>query len=267
MEKSPLMPFSYPYLLGIPFIMNISFIIPAHNEEEYLSASLRSVMEEMNGKPHKTEIIVVDNASTDRTRDIARSFPGVTVVDEPKLGLSRARQTGFLASSGEMIVQLDADTILPKGWVEKALDEFGRDPDLAALSCGPVVFYELSGTLNTVVRAYYFFVYAAYLANRFVFRTGSYLQGANSIIRRTALEQIGGYNVAFDFYGEDTDLARRLHAVGTVKYTLKFPVRTSGRRLKKEGTLKMGARYVINYFWALLFKKPFTKIVGKVSQK
>ena len=64
------------------------------------------------------------------------------------------------------------------------------------------------------------------------------LQGGNFVVRRTALEEIGGYNPKFSFYGEDTDLARRLNSVGAVKFTFRLPALSSGRRLIEEGMLQ-----------------------------
>ena len=85
------------------------------------------------------------------------------------------------------------------------------------------------------------------------------LQGGNFIVRRSALEKIGGYNLEFDFYGEDTDIACRLHKIGEVVFTFNLPMHTSGRRLAKEGIFAAGIRYGINHFWTIFFKKPFTK--------
>jgi GT2 family glycosyltransferase len=50
--------------------------------------------------------------------------------------------------------------------------------------------------------------------NAFLFRKGSMLQGGNYVVRREALDLINGYDTSIDFYGEDTDVGRRLHEVG-----------------------------------------------------
>ena len=74
------------------------------------------------------------------------------------------------------------------------------------------------------------------------------------------MEKLGGYTVDPEiFYGEDTDVARRLNKVGKVKFTFKLPIKSSGRRLAKEGGLTIALRYSINYFWIILFQRPFTK--------
>ena len=78
--------------------MKISFVVPAYNEEGYIAHCLRSILKETAGSKCNIEIIVVNNAGTDRTSEIAGSFPGVRVVDEYRKGIVRARQAGFLAS-------------------------------------------------------------------------------------------------------------------------------------------------------------------------
>jgi len=238
--------------------MKLSFVIPAYNEETNIGKCLGKIREEIQNKPYDIEIIVVNNASTDRTKEIASSFQNVKIVDEPKKGLVQARQSGFIASSGDLIANVDADTILTPRWIDKVLEEFSKNSELIALS-GPFIYYDLPRATNIGVRIFYYLGFVSYLANRFIFRTGAMLQGGNFIIRKSALEKIGGYNLEFDFYGEDTDIACRLNKIGPVKFTFNLPMYTSGRRLAAEGVITMGMRYGINYLWTIIFKKPFTK--------
>jgi len=238
--------------------MKLSFVIPAYNEEDLIGKCLDSILKQAANRPDDIEIIVVNNASTDKTREIAASFSGVQVVNEPKKGLVNARHAGFLASTGDIIANIDADTILTPGWINKVFKEFYEKQNLVALS-GPYIYYDLSKTLNFLVRIYYYIGYAIHVINHFVLRAGAMLQGGNFIVRRTAIEKIGGFDVNIAFYGEDTDIARRIQKVGRVKFTFKLPMYTSGRRLKKEGVLTTAWRYGINYFWTIFFKKPLTK--------
>jgi GT2 family glycosyltransferase len=92
-----------------------------------------------------------------------------------------------------------------------------------------------------------------------VLRAGSMIQGGNVVLKRDAIEQIGGFDTTIAFYGEDTDIARRLNQVGNVKFTFDLKMFSSARRLKKEGMLTMAGRYTINYLWTIFRKKPFTK--------
>jgi glycosyltransferase involved in cell wall biosynthesis len=75
--------------------MKLSFVIPAHNEEETIGQCLLSIMRELERGSYNIEVIVVNNASTDATGEIARRYPGVVVVDEPKKGLERVMGSGL----------------------------------------------------------------------------------------------------------------------------------------------------------------------------
>ena len=135
--------------------MRLSIVIPAYNEEQYLGKCLESVFRELVGNNCDAEVIVVNNASTDGTRSVATSFERVLVVEEPRKGLVQARHAGFLASKGDLIANVDADTILPRGWIERVLEEFARDKKLVALS-GPFIFYDLSKFVNFWVKYFFF---------------------------------------------------------------------------------------------------------------
>ena len=248
--------------------MRLSFVVPAYNEEAYLPACLDSILAQIATLPSDTcEIIVVNNASTDSTRDVALRYPGVTVVDEPRKGLTFARQAGFSASTGNLIANVDADSRLTAGWVAKVLTTFAEaeaitraNPDtkpLAAFS-GPLVYYDLTPRQRVLVHVFYMTAWTTYAINRYILRVGSMVQGGNFVVNRAALESIGGFNTAISFYGEDTDIARRLNDVGEVRFTFDLKMSSSARRLKSEGMITMAARYSINYLWTTFFKRPFT---------
>lgn len=238
--------------------MRLSFVVPAYNEESYLPDCLDSILKQTAGLADSVEIIVVNNASTDRTREVALGYPGVQVVDEPRKGLTFARQAGFAASTGELVANVDSDSRLTPGWVAKVLKAFGEDPRLAALS-GPFIYYDLTPSQRASVWIFYSVAWLVYVMNRYILRAGGMVQGGNFVLRRSALEQIGGFDTSISFYGEDTDIARRVAKVGDVRFTFELKMFSSARRLKKEGMLTMAGRYTINYFWTMFRKKPFTE--------
>nr|WP_294505247.1 glycosyltransferase family 2 protein [uncultured Rhodopila sp.] len=235
----------------------ISFVVPAYNEEKTLTRNLSAIIAEIKQCGCTAEVIVVNNASTDGTGDVAASFPEVIVVDEPVKGLVQARKAGYQRATGELVANVDADTIVTQGWLNRVLEEFRRHPNLVALS-GPYIYYDVPRRTRAAVRAFYVMGYGFYMLNRFVLRVGSMLQGGNFVVRRSALEEIGGFNPKFSFYGEDTDLARRLNTVGAVKFTFGLPALSSGRRLLEEGVMKIGMRYSMNFVWATFRHRPFT---------
>ena len=238
--------------------MRISFVIPAYNEENYLPACLESILAQTSALPHLSEIIVVNNASTDRTREIALSYPGVTLVDEPRKGLTYARQAGFCASSGDLIANVDSDSRLTPDWLAKVLIAFDEDASLVALS-GPVVFYDLPPRQRLSVHLFYMLAFMVYFVNRYVVRAGSMVQGGNFVLSSKALKSIGGFNLSIPFYGEDTDIARRMNRIGKVQFTFRLKMFSSARRLKNEGMVRIALRYTINYLWTTFRKRPFTE--------
>ncbi len=238
--------------------MRLSFVIPAYNEEAYLPACLDAIFAQIKDVPGGAEVIVVNNASTDRTREVALGYPGVKLVDEPQKGLTFARQAGFKACSGELIANVDSDSRLTEGWVETVLQAFDTEPKLVAIS-GPLVYYDLLPRQRFSVQIFYWVAFMIYVLNRYILRAGSMVQGGNFVLKRSALESIGGFDTTISFYGEDTDIARRMNRVGKVEFNLKLKMFSSARRLKQEGMLTIAWRYTINYFWTTFRKKPFTE--------
>jgi len=92
----------------------ISVVIPCHNEEE----GIRAVIQQMPDLVD--EVLVVDNASTDRTGEVAREL-GARVVPEPRKGYGRAYKTGFEAARGDIVVTMDGDGTYPPKSIEYLL--------------------------------------------------------------------------------------------------------------------------------------------------
>ena len=241
----------------MPDIPQISFVVPAYNEEKQLPACIAAIRAELARTPCEAELIVVNNASTDGTGALAATMPGIRVVDQPIKGLVAARSAGFTATRGALVANIDADTLLPPGWLARVLAEFGRDPKLVALS-GPYDYHDVSPRVRWTARAFYGVAYGVYVVNRRVLGVGSMVQGGNFVVRRQSLEQAGGFDMRFTFYGEDTDIARRMSRVGRVTFTWALMAKSSGRRLAGDGLLLTGWRYSANYLWATFLGRPFT---------
>jgi glycosyltransferase involved in cell wall biosynthesis len=230
--------------------LRTSLVIPAYNEEKRIRSCLESVRRNGSNKFH--EVVVIDNASTDRTGDLARDFSFVKVVSEHHKGLTHARERGRQETAGDLIAYLDADCELPDNWTEIIEEVFSIHPDAVALS-GPSAYTDCSWQWQIVLKLFWtLFVPPTY------FLVGYVLNGANFVVRRNALDAIGGFNRMIPFYGEDTDLARRLHNKGKVIFRLDFKVFASARRFVAQGVLRTSTKYALNYFWPILFKKPFS---------
>lgn len=234
--------------------IKLSFIIPAYNEEVYLRTCLESIIAQVALEPEgEIEIIVVNNASTDRTKEIASSYPGVKVVDEPQKGLTHARQAGYLASSGELLANVDADTILPVGWLAKVFYEFSKDPKMVSLS-GPYRYYDGLLFKRFIMNAIWWVT--APITYRLV---GFMVLGGNFVAKREALLKMGGFDRNIEFYGEDTDIARRISKYGRAVFRMNFFIYSSTRRFQVEGLLRVNFTYAMNFIWQVIFHRPFTK--------
>jgi glycosyltransferase involved in cell wall biosynthesis len=232
-------------------VHKISVIIPAFNEEAYLADCLKSVL--THAPENVIEVIVVDNASTDRTNEVAASFAGVTVVHEPKKGLTAARQKGLLTASGDLLAFVDADSRVTDGWFERINAAFEKNEELVCLS-GPYDYYDLPSWQRSCVNMYWtLLAYPAYRITKFM------AVGGNFVARRKTLMEVNGFDTGIAFYGEDTDIARRLHERGKVSFSPSFRMQTSGRRLAAQGIVKTAAIYMVNYVSESVLHKPVTR--------
>ena len=230
--------------------MTISVVIPAHNEEKYLGACLEHLL--AHRSPDVIEVIVVDNASADRTSRVAASFPGITVLREGRKGAPFARERGFRASRVELVAFIDADVLVPEGWFTKAQEAFREDPEAVGVT-GPYHYHDLPPFRRFCTNA------LCDMSGLVHSVTGAQLWGGNCVIRRDALEKIGGFDTTIAFYGDDVNTGRRLSDVGTVLHLPALTVSSSARRLKGQGMVKTGMAYLMNSLSELILHRPATR--------
>lgn len=236
-------------------LTSISFIIPCFNEAALLPSCVAAIreaidcFEESSGGPLNSEIVVVDNNSTDQTALIAAGL-GVRVIKAPTQGLTHARQAGMLAAKYGLHAYIDADNRIPQYWLKLLSLLFSRD--CVAIS-GPVWFDEQGWFAHGCATA---FLHLQEICHR---RIGVTIQGGNFAVRRDALILAGGHSVNVDFYGEDTDLAVRLSHVGRVDFERRLWCNTSARRFLAQGYLSTTFTYALNYFSVHWLGRPLTK--------
>jgi len=233
--------------------LKISVIVCAHNEAQYLPACLYSLLGQTRVPD---EIIVINNASTDGTGDVARQVPRVRVLDEPRKGLTVAREAGRRVADGDLLVYLDADCRAPLTWLERVERRFLADRQLQALSA-PYRFYDWDWWGRLLIRAYdVTLAPATQFLVKYVLGIGTVFYGGNFAVRREALDQIGGFDTSIEFHGEDTNVGRRLHRVGKVMLVHDCYLYTSARRYRAMGTGAVIRLYVRNFTSELLHHKP-----------
>lgn len=173
--------------------MFVSVVIPARNDAEMLARCLASLAAQSR---RPDEIVVVDNGSTDDTRDVAEAA-GARVVWEPVAGIPRASAAGFDAARGDLVLRIDADTVCPPEWLAHAVRAFGSDPGLAVLS-GGAEFYDAGRLKNRLGKTIWigglYWSMTLYLTHPPIF-------GSNFAMRRDVWDEIGP-----EFHRERTDI-------------------------------------------------------------
>jgi glycosyltransferase involved in cell wall biosynthesis len=235
--------------------LTIGVIVCAYNEALLLPACLYSLLAQT--RPPE-DILVVNNASTDSTAAVARAVPRVRVVDEPAKGLVVARETGRLAAQTDIVAYVDADCRAPIGWLERIEARFlRRYPDMPAAVTGPYRFYDWDASGRALLRLYDLLVAPpTHAAVHHVLGIGAILYGGNFAVRRDALSQIGGFDRRIEFHGEDTNLGRRLTAIGRVDLSADCWVWTSARRYRAMGKAAVFNLYVRNFWSEILRHRP-----------
>jgi len=195
----------------------ISVIIPAHNEQKYLRATLEALENQDYGW---FEVVVVANGCTDLTAEVARGHcHRLIVLSQKSLGV--ARNLGARMAKGEILLFLDADTILEPAALSAVAEEFTRDCSAGTIKGQP-----------DVQRLQYKIVY--FLKN-FTHKTGFH-KGSSGVILcwRDQFIQNGGFDEGLEVR-ENSELIYRLRKFGKYKYIDRVAATTSMRRYDQQG--------------------------------
>ena len=191
--------------------MKFSILVPAYNEEQSISSCLNSLISVVYDDK---EIIVIDDASTDRTIQAVEKFldKGVILVRREKNGgRAAALNSGLQQATGEVIITTDADTVTPSDWLQRFKSCFEQQ-DVVAVggayqACNkdkPLINATsiLDQILNGVFKK-------SLVPNK--------LSGVNSAILRKVLLDLGGFNEN-SWWSEDSELGWKLKKIGRVIY-------------------------------------------------
>jgi len=194
----------------------ISFIVPAYNEERLLGATLDALHAAGRAAGESYELIVVDDASTDRTAVIAQRH-GAILVSVAHRQIAATRNSGARKASGELFIFVDADTIVSEAVGRSAVEA------LRGGVVGGGAAVEFDGTVP---------LYARLLMPVLVwlFRAARVAAGCFLFCTRSAFAAVGGFDESF--YGaEELVMSRALKRHGNF-VVLREAVTTSGRKLR-----------------------------------
>jgi N-acetylglucosaminyl-diphospho-decaprenol L-rhamnosyltransferase len=196
-------------------VPSLSVIVVTYNSEAEISACLRSLLPEVEGIRH--EILVVDNNSSDRTvADVRRLFPGVTLlVNQENAGFPRANNQAIVRSTGDHVLLLNPDTIVPPEAIRTLMTRLDAEEGLGV--CGPRLIDEAGvpapdirlPTLSRVALDVLFGLARWYdRRDRRVI-----VSGAAMLIKRKVLDDIGLLDEEM-FWREDVDYCLRALKAG-----------------------------------------------------
>lgn len=194
----------------------ISFVIPAYNEEALLGRTLDSIFQAARAVGRPFEVIVVNDASNDRTAEIARER-GAKVVDVELRQIAAVRNAGARQAQGDVLIFVDADTLMPEVTLRAALAALER----GAVGGGSRV--ALGGEIPLAGRLYFnlFFL---------IWRPLNLAAGCFVYARRDVFEKVGGFDERY-FASEEVWLSKALKQHGRF-VVVRDPVVTCGRKVR-----------------------------------
>ena len=194
----------------------ISFIVPAYNEETVLGPTLSAIHAAAREQSDPYEVIVVNDGSTDRTGQVARAY-GARVVNVRHRQIARTRNAGARASSGDVLIFVDADTLVTTATVRASLEALRR----GAVGGGATL--RLDGPLP-------WHGWLILWSIRIGMRIGRLAAGCYLFCTRVAFDAVGGFDEKL-FATEELALSRALARHGRI-VILRESVVSSGRKLR-----------------------------------
>lgn len=211
----------------------ISLVIPTYNEEKYLPKLFKSLDK---SEIYPDEIIIVDDNSEDKTREIAISY-GAIVINVNKRNIGYARKIGMLMAKNDILVSGSADMIVDRYWLSKITEPINQGYDL---SFGRIEVDSEDIINNWFVKAVNIYTDISFKLLRLVWASGD-----NIAINKRFYHKILGFRDLM--MGEDIDLIKRALKVGKVYYAKDAIIYTSDRRAKSWGKLKFLFYYLKAY--------------------
>jgi GT2 family glycosyltransferase len=197
-----------------------SIVIPVFNKIEFTFQCLRSLLREVDFR--ETEVIVVDNASTDATRELLSHFRGLVRVleNEENRGFVDACNQGAAEARGSYLLFLNNDTVVEPGWLEALVETLERDARAGA--AGSMFLYpdgrvqEAGAILWSNGEAFHYGWGRSPEDPRFGFaREVDYCSGASLIVRKELFDRLGGFDRRYaPAYYEDADLCMGVRSLG-----------------------------------------------------
>ena len=270
--------------------MDVSIVIVNYNTKELTTNCIKSIFEHTSGC--EFEIILVDNASQDGSKEIFESMPGIRYIyNDKNAGFGTANNIGAKVAKGKYFFLLNSDTLLIENSIKILFDHMEQNPQLSL--CGANLVN--GDRQNSIIGGQFpsllseFAAIGFYKLNRKYHNrniaicqtidqlgdnTLQYVSGANMFFRADVFNQLGGFDESFFMYYEETDLCKRFTSQG---YKLALVPKTTIVHLEGQSTgnqISLKKYQIINrskmhfyrkhhsrlYLWAVKFCE-FMKVV------
>ena len=238
--------------------LKLSVAVPCYNGETFLGTTLESLLAQTRPPD---EILVVDDGSSDGSREIAVGYPVRLLIHQENAGLAAARNTALEAATGDVILYVDVDAAADEALVETILGGFSSD-DVVGVGGRGIE----SKILTTADR--WRAIHAPQGHGQVPLEQCEHLFGLCMAYRREALLEIGGFSAQFRTNAEDMDVGFRLRARGgRLRYEPAAMV--FHQRQDEEASLLRAMRAW--YYWAYIAKaanrqRPWTLWAGTVRR-
>jgi glycosyltransferase involved in cell wall biosynthesis len=185
----------------------VSVIIPVHNHEQFIGETIESVMNQ--SCPH-TQIIVVDDGSTDGTRNVLETYGDrIEVIRQMNAGVVAARNTGINKAIGDYVCILDCDDLFLPNKVELQLAVFRNRPDVGLVHTGAMV----ERKTDTGWETWYTYIPVNFFTREACI--GALLRSnmivcSTVMVKRELFSQVGLFDDTYRYNGEDYDMWLRL---------------------------------------------------------
>lgn len=235
--------------------MKISIIIPTCNEEKDISRLLDCLLALSLDK----EIIVTDDASTDKTVQVLEKYRGkIKIIAHRQRNKSIAanRNAGAREANGEFFAFMDGTTFLenPDDFFGQALSIFEKDRDLVGITGKLKVLPEYETFTDKVM--HYIFNFTVMVKDNYLSMTEA--SGKFEMIRREAFQKVGGFNGDL-ITREDADMFWKLSKIGKTRYVSSLLVLYTGRRAHILGWPRLLFIWMTETLWVWIFGKARTK--------
>jgi len=234
----------------------VSIIVPTYLEEKNIGRCLKSIKNQ-DFERDKIEIIVVDSNSHDKTRATAKKYAD-KVINIKNRGISQARNTGFRASHGEIVVFIDADTFFHPTCISKILEEI-KSKNVVCVH--PTILTYDGDLLGNIVHR----IFGHYLVKVLLLFKKPFFPIC-AAYRREVLEEVNGFNEKITV-GEDLDLSLRANKFGKCVFTNKAIAFTSLRRFEKSGLLSSLLFQLYCYMKLFLLNRPHVTIYPHTEEQ